>query len=102
MAAVIVLSTFPNAETARQIARTVVEEQFAACGNLIPEVESIYWWHGTIETSAEVLGMFKTTEESYSRLESRIKELHPYEVPEIIALPVAKGFPAYLQWIVDN
>jgi periplasmic divalent cation tolerance protein len=96
------LSTFQDAETARTIGRTVVEEQLAACANIVPGVESTYWWKGIIETSNEVLAIFKTTAEQYPRLEARIKELHPYDVPEIVAIQPTGGLPAYLQWVAAS
>jgi periplasmic divalent cation tolerance protein len=95
----IVLTTWPDVESARKAARTLVEEQLAACGNILPGVESIYRWQGAVETSTEVLVLFKTTLVRYAQLETRIKALHTYEVPEIIALPVADGLPAYLHWV---
>lgn len=102
MPALLVLSTFPDAETARRVTRAVVEERLAACGNLVPAIESIYRWKGTLETSTEVLVLFKTTGESYSRLEARIRELHPYELPEIVAVALSGGLPGYLGWIAEN
>ena len=102
MTALIILSMFPDAEVARTISRTLVEEQLAACANIVPGAESIYWWKGVIESSAEVLGVFKTTDEQYPRLEARLKELHPYELPEIVAIQPWGGLPAYAQWIMDN
>jgi len=102
MSALIVLSMFPDAEEARTISRTLVEEQLAACANLIPGAESIYWWKGVIESSSEIMAFFKTTDDQYPRLEARLKELHPYDVPAIVALKPCAGLPAYLQWIVEN
>lgn len=102
MNALLVLSSFPDAETAHRIARTLVEEQCAACANLIPGAESIYWWKGVIETSVEVVAFFKTTDEQYPQLATRLKELHPYEVPEIIAFTPSQGHGDYLQWITAN
>ena len=96
------MSMFPDATVARTIARTLVEEQLAACANLIPGAESIYWWKGVIESSAEVMGFFKTTEEQYKRFEARLTELHPYVTPEVVALQPADGLPAYLQWVMEN
>lgn len=95
----IVLTTWPDAENARKAARTLVEEHLAACGNILPGVESIYRWQGAVETGAEVLVLLKTTAARYPQLETKIKALHPYEVPEIIALRVADGLPAYLRWV---
>ncbi len=98
----IVLSTFADAETARQAARALVEEKLAACANLVPQIESIYRWQGKVETSAEVLVIFKTTHGRYQQFEQRLRALHPYQVPEIVALPVACGFDPYLNWVVEN
>lgn len=94
-----VLSTFGTAEEARRIGRTLVEERLVACANILPGVESIYRWKGDIETSPEVMVIFKTVTDNYDRLETRLRELHPYELPEIIALRPQTGLPAYLQWI---
>ena len=96
------MSMFPDAEEARTIARTLVEEQLAACANLVPGAESIYWWKGVIESSSEVMAFFKTTEDQYKNFEARLKELHPSETPEIIALQPTEGLPAYLQWVMAN
>ncbi len=98
----VVLTTWPNAETARAAARKMVEEKLIACANIVPGVESIYRWEGKLETSAEVLLILKTTSSRYAAVQSRIKELHSYEVPEIIALPIAAGLPQYLNWVQAN
>jgi periplasmic divalent cation tolerance protein len=98
--AVVVLCTFPDIEQARQIGAALVERQVAACVNLLPGVESIYRWEGKVERAGEVLGVIKTTR--YADLEAAIRELHPYEVPEILALPVAEGNCSYLQWVADS
>lgn len=97
--ALVILTTWPDAETARRAVRTIVEEHLAACGNIVPGVESIYRWKGAVEVSAEVTVIFKTTIDRYAQLETRITALHPYEVPEVIALRVADGLPAYLRWV---
>ncbi len=98
----IVLSTFADAETARQAARTLVEERLAACANIVPQIESIYRWREKIESGAEVLVIFKTTRGRYPQFEQRLRALHPYEVPEIVALPLATGHDPYLNWVVEN
>ncbi|MDD5350344.1 MAG: divalent-cation tolerance protein CutA [Chthoniobacteraceae bacterium] len=98
----LVWTTFPEPESARRIARTLVEERFAACANVLGGVESVYRWQGKVESAAEVWVLFKTTREAYPRLETRLKALHPYELPEIIALKPDCGLPAYLQWIAEN
>lgn len=97
-----IFSTFADAETARKAARALVEEKLAACANILPQVESIYRWLGRIETNAEVMVLFKTTREKYPAFEQRLRALHPYEVPEIVALDIAAGIPAYLDWIADS
>ncbi|MEP6671859.1 MAG: divalent-cation tolerance protein CutA [Chthoniobacter sp.] len=98
----VVFTTWPDIEMARVAAHQLVEEKLAACGNIVPGVESIYRWQGKIETSAEVLVIFKTTAARYPALEARIRELHSYEVPEIIALPIAAGLVGYLSWVKDS
>jgi periplasmic divalent cation tolerance protein len=98
----LVLSTFPDAATARRIGRQLVEEHCAACANILGQVESIYWWEKKVESANEMLVLFKTTADRYAALEATLKQLHPYEVPEIIALPVATGLPVYLDWVTKN
>jgi len=98
----IIFTTWPSADAAREGARKLIEEKLAACANLLPNVESIYRWKGEIETSTEVMAVFKSTIGSYPRFEARLKELHPYEVPEIVALRATDGLPAYLRWVEQN
>ena len=100
--ALVVLSTFPDAETAARIARVLVDERLAACANLVAAVRSIYRWQGAIQDDAESLAIIKTTTDRYPALAARIAELHPYEVPEIIALPLAGGHPPYLAWLAGQ
>ena len=100
MEPVVVLCTFPDLDQARQIGAALVERQVAGCVNLLPGIESIYRWEGKIERAGEVLAVIKTTR--YADLEAAIRELHPYEVPEILALPVQAGFPAYLSWLAES
>lgn len=95
----LVLSTFGSAEEARRVGRILVEERLAACVNLFPPMESIYRWKGEVETATETLALLKTTEDSYWAFEARLKELHSYEVPEIVAFPVSTGLAAYLRWV---
>jgi periplasmic divalent cation tolerance protein len=94
------LSTCPNADVAARIARALVEEQLAACVNRLPGVNSTYRWQGEIHEDAEVLLVIKTTPERFDALRDRLAELHPYEVPELVALEIADGLPAYLAWLV--
>ena len=100
--ALAVLSTFPDAETAARVARTLVDERLAACVNLVPAIRSIYRWQGAISDDAEALAIIKTTADRYPALAARISELHPYEVPEIVALPLAAGHPPYLAWLAGQ
>lgn len=95
----VVFVTVPNRETAVKIAETVVIEKLAACANIVPGIESIYEWKSRIEKSSELLMLFKTRVELYKHLEERILKLHPYEVPEIVAVPIGMGSLSYLQWI---
>lgn len=95
----LVLTTFPDGPGAREIAGRLLDERLAACVTVLPAAESHYVWNGERQAAAEVPVVIKTTGEAYPRLEARLRELHPYEVPEIIALPVAAGLKAYLDWV---
>lgn len=97
----VVLTSWPDAATARAAARQLIEERLAACANLVPAIESIYRWEGKLETANEVLMILKTTIGRYAQLETRVKALHPYDVPEILGLPVTEGLNAYLRWAQD-
>ena len=96
----VALSTAPDAETAARIARTLVQERLAACVNLLPGVRSIYRWQGAIEDAAEVLLVMKTRAERVEALAERLRALHPYELPELVVLPVAGGSSGYLDWVL--
>jgi periplasmic divalent cation tolerance protein len=98
----IAFCTFPDRELAAKITKELVELHLAACGNILPQVHSIYQWQGKIESSDEILVLFKLDGHRYAEFESRIRSLHPYEVPEIIAFPLTKGLPAYLRWVADS
>jgi len=98
----VVLITAPNQEVARSIARALVEERLAACVNLVPGLTSIYRWQGEVVEDQEVLLLVKTTTFAFPRLKERVLALHPYTVPEIIALPIAEGHGAYLDWLREN
>jgi periplasmic divalent cation tolerance protein len=99
--AVVILVTAPSAEVAAGIARAVVEERLAACGNVLPGVRSIYRWEGKVQDEPEVLLILKTQRKRFPELRDRILALHPYEVPEVLALPVEAGSDAYLDWIAQ-
>ena len=79
-----------------------MEQRCAACANILPQVESIYWWEEKVESANETLVLFKTTADRYAALETTLKQLHPYDVPEIIAFPVEQGLPDYLRWVSEN
>ncbi|GAB4232459.1 MAG: divalent-cation tolerance protein CutA [Acidobacteriota bacterium] len=95
----VVFSTVPNPETGAEIARTLVEERLAACVNILAGLRSVYHWRGRVEDDSEALLIIKTTGTRLDRLFERLKELHPYEVPEMLALPVHQGWPDYLDWV---
>jgi periplasmic divalent cation tolerance protein len=99
---VLAFSTFPDVETARRIARELVTENFAACANVIPKIESIYRWQGKIEQGDETLVLFKTTAARFAAFQEKLKSLHPYDVPEIISCEVKAGLPDYLCWVTQN
>ncbi len=98
----LVLSTFPDAEMAERIAGELVAAKLAACANILPAVKSIYRWQGEVEKAAETLVLFKTTTARFPDLQAKLRAAHPYEVPEIIALPIAGGLPEYLRWVESN
>jgi periplasmic divalent cation tolerance protein len=102
MDALIALCTCPDAATADRIARTLVEERLAACVNRLPGVESTYRWNGAVQVDEDVLLVIKTTRARYAALEERVVALHPYEVPEVIALALVEGHAPYLAWIAKE
>ena len=97
--ALLVIANCPDEACANRIALAVVEAGLAACVNLLPRVQSVYRWQGNIESASEVPLLIKTTAGRYGELEAAVRKLHPYDVPEIIALPIAQGLPAYLDWL---
>jgi periplasmic divalent cation tolerance protein len=100
--ALVVLVTAPSAETAADLARTLVEEGLAACGNVVPGLRSIYRWEGKVHDDAEALLVLKTERRLLEALKARLPALHPYQVPELLALPVEGGLAPYLEWIAAN
>lgn len=95
-----VLVNVPDETVAHAIARTLVEQRLAACVNVLPAVQSVYRWQGKIEEAVEVPMLIKTTQARYAELEAAVKAAHPYDVPELIALPIVAGLPEYLGWVV--
>lgn len=102
MKKIVALVTVPGREEAERIARALIEEKLAACCNIIPSVKSFFRWQGKVDEADELLLVIKTGEEKFSELAKRVKELHSYEVPEIIALPIGQGEKNYLRWIEDS
>jgi periplasmic divalent cation tolerance protein len=97
----LVLSTCPDAETAQHLATALVAEHKAACVNIIPGLTSVYPWEGKIETATEHLLLIKTAACAFSELEALLKAHHPYELPEIVAVPIVRGSADYLDWITQ-
>ncbi len=97
----IVLTTCPDAEIAETIARGLVADGLAACVNVLPPMRSIYTWKGQTETAEEYLLLVKSQRLQYEAIEQRIRALHPYELPEIVALPIASGLAGYLAWLAE-
>ena len=95
----LVLCTCPDQDVARKIANHLVDNTLAACVNILPSVESVYMWQGKREKAQEHLLLIKTTFEAYKPLEKAICEIHPYELPEVIAVPIQDGLTGYLEWI---
>ncbi len=99
---VVVLVTAPNAEKAAEIARAVVEERLAACGNVIPGVRSIYRWEGRVHDDAEALLVLKAPKKRLQELCDRVVALHPYELPEVVGLSIEGGSEKYIDWIIQS
>lgn len=98
----LVFSTTNSIENAKQIAKIAVNERLAACCTILPNATSIYYWEGEVQEDVEYQMIFKTSIASLESLEARIKELHPYDVPEIVATEIEEGSEEYLQWISDS
>ncbi|WP_415032915.1 divalent-cation tolerance protein CutA, partial [Azonexus sp.] len=98
----LVLTNCPDTETARGIARALLTERLAACVSLLVPAVSLYRWQGALEEATEIPLLIKTRSAHYPAVQARIAQLHPYEVPEIIALPITHGLPAYLDWLTEE
>lgn len=99
METILVISNLPDHASAQKLAAVLVEQRLAACVNVLSPCTSVYRWQGQVETATEVPVFIKTTREHYPALEQAIKANHPYELPEIIAVPLVAGLPAYLEWV---
>jgi periplasmic divalent cation tolerance protein len=98
----VVLATVPDPEVGRKLARTLLGERLIACANLVPGVISLYRWQGEVQEEGECLVVMKTRTELVPRLVERIPALHPYDLPEVLALPVTEGLPPYCRWVLDE
>jgi len=101
-AILVVFTTLPDSEVAGKLARNLVEMRLAACVNILPSSQSIYRWQDDVHIDGEVPLIIKTTTELYPALETYLRQQHPYELPEIIALEVTRGLPEYLTWVVES
>ncbi len=98
----ILLSSVPDEDTGARIARELLDAKLAACVNIIPKIRSIYRWKGEVRDDAEVLLIIKTQHDRVEDTIRAVKSLHPYDVPEIISIPIEAGWPDYMKWIIDE
>ena len=100
--ALICFCTCPDTDTAERLAEALVEERLAACVNILPGLRSVYRWQAEVERADEVLLLIKTLPDRYPALQDRLRELHPYELPELLAVDAVEGLPAYLRWVAEG
>lgn len=100
--AILVITNFPDNESAGALAQELVNQRLAACVNIMPVCTSVYRWQNETESTEELPVFIKTQQKHYNRVEQIINAMHPYELPEVIVVPVTDGLPAYLQWIMDE
>lgn len=98
----IVLCTCPDSVTAERLSREIVEGRLAACVNIIPGIQSVFRWEGKVQSESETLLVIKTVRGRYAELEASLQAAHPYDVPEILLIPVGAGLPAYLEWVSNE
>ena len=96
---ILVYITTPNVAEAKKIASALVQEKLAACANILPQVSSVFYWNGKLQETDESLLLLKTSQNKFSALQQRAKELHSYELPCIVALPITAGLPEFLTWV---
>jgi periplasmic divalent cation tolerance protein len=99
MNALLVLTNLPDRAAAEKLAEALIQKRVAACVNIMAPCRSVYRWKGAVQHDEEYPVLIKTTRESYAALEAAIREAHPYELPEIVAVPIERGLPAYLDWV---
>jgi len=102
MNALLVLTNLPDRAAAEKLADALIQKRVAACVNILAPCRSVYRWKGAVQHDEEHPVLIKTTRESYAALEAAIREAHPYELPEIVAVPIERGLPAYLAWLADE
>ncbi|MFZ2855150.1 MAG: divalent-cation tolerance protein CutA [Rhodocyclaceae bacterium] len=102
MTALLVLTNLPDLAAAEALANALIEARLAACVNILAPCRSVYRWQGAVETASEVPLLIKTTEARYAALEAAIRASHPYDLPEVIALPLSHGLPDYLAWVATE
>jgi periplasmic divalent cation tolerance protein len=102
MEPILVFTNLPDRAAAMDLARKLVDERLAACVNVLGDCTSVYRWEGRNESVTEVPVLIKTLAQHYARLEQLIKSVHPYELPEIVAVPISSGLPAYLKWVAEE
>lgn len=99
MEPLLVITNLPDQDSAARVAKSLIDSRLAACVNILAPCTSVYRWQGQIETAAEIPLLIKTLAVHYSKVEAAIRKLHPYELPEIIAVPLSAGLPEYLDWV---
>ena len=102
METILIISNFPDEKSAKQLAEALIHQHLAACVNVLSPCASVYRWQGEIESAEEIPVLIKTQRQHYDRVEQLIKMMHPYELPEVIMVPILGGLPAYLQWVADE
>ena len=102
MSALLVFTNLPDRASAEKLAAALVEQRLAACVNVLAACRSVYRWQGAVQQEVEHPVLIKTTRERYAALEAAIRAAHPYELPEIVAVPIERGLPGYLQWVLDE
>jgi periplasmic divalent cation tolerance protein len=100
--ALVAITTLGTPEDAKSLVRRLVTDRLIACGTILDHVQSIYTWKGELEEASEVLVILKTRQSCWDTLEATVRELHPYDVPELLAVPVERGLPAYLSWLAEQ
>lgn len=100
--ALLVLTNMPDASSAHALAHRLVEQKLAACVNILPAIQSVYRWQGAVEEALEVTLFIKTVQQCYAKVQSTILSVHPYQTPEIIAVEINQGLPAYLDWMTQE